>query len=280
MTDFPPLVSVDWLKDRTGDPSVVVLDSTYHLPTMKRDAKAEFAEKHIPGARFFDFDGAIKNQNSDLPHMLPDAAAFAIEVGALGIGNDHHVIAYDTVGGFSAPRCWWMFKAFGHDRVSVLNGGLRAWEAAGLPVSDEPSHFDQQPFSPHFRPDLVISAADLLRKLDEVTVIDARSEGRFHGTEKEPRPGLRSGHIPGSLSLPSSKLTDKETGLMKTPEELKTLFNEAGLNSDRRIVTSCGSGVTAAALALGLHLIGRDDVSVYDGSWSEWGANEDLPIEI
>jgi len=279
MSDHPSLLSVDWLQDNLKNPDVVVLDSTYHLPTEKRDAKAEYEEKHIPGARFFDFDGAIKDKNNDLPHMLPDAATFAMEVGALGIGNNTHVVAYDTKGGFSAPRCWWMFKTFGHDRVSVLDGGLRAWEAAGHPVATEPLPFDPSTYSPSFNPDKVISAEDLLQRLDEFSVIDARSAGRFNGTAPEPRAGLRSGHIPSSLSLPFNLLLDGETGLMKKPDEMKALFAEAGHDLSGRTVTTCGSGVTAAYLAFALHLLGHDDVAVYDGSWTEWGGRDDLPIE-
>lgn len=279
MTDHPSLLSADWLSGQLKTPEVVVLDSTYHLPTEKRDAKAEFEEKHIPGARFFDFDGQIKDKDSDLPHMLPDAAAFAMEVGALGIGNDTHVIAYDTKGGFSAPRCWWMFKTFGHAKVSVLDGGLRAWEAGGHAVTDETLPFDLSMYSPNQNPEKVISAEDLLDQLDGLAVIDARSAGRFNGTDPEPRAGLRSGHIPGSLSLPFNLLRDGDTGLMKSPNEIKALFEEAGLDLSRRTVASCGSGVTAAYLAFALHLIGQNDVAVYDGSWSEWGARDDLPIE-
>lgn len=279
MADHPSLLSADWLKGNLNRPDIVVLDSTYHLPTEKRDAKAEFEEKHIPGARFFDFDGQIKDKKSDLPHMLPDAATFAAEVGALGIGNDTHVIAYDTKGGFSAPRCWWMFRTFGHAKVSVLDGGLRAWEADGHTVSDEALPFQQSIYSPTLNPEKVIAADDLLDRLNDLMVIDARSAGRFNGTEPEPRAGLRSGHIPGSLSLPFNQLRDGDTGLMKSHDEMTALFKDAGLDLNRSTVASCGSGVTAAYLAFALHLLGHDDVAVYDGSWTEWGARHDLPIE-
>lgn len=280
MSGHPSLVSVDWLKDRLGNPGIVILDSTYHLPTEQRDAKAEFPGKHIPGARFFDFDGTIRDRENDLPHMLPDADTFAREVGALGIDNDTRVIAYDTKGGFSAPRCWWMFRTFGHTKVSVLDGGLPAWEAAGFETSSDVSQPETRSFEATLNPDGVSTAEQLLENLGKVAIVDARSAGRYHGTAPEPRAGLRSGHIPGSVSMPFDTLLDPTTGLMKSPAEIGKLFEKAGLDPEQRTVASCGSGVTAAFLAFALHLVGQDDVAVYDGSWTEWGARDDLPIEI
>ncbi|MBP5856794.1 3-mercaptopyruvate sulfurtransferase [Marivibrio halodurans] len=284
MTTFP-LVSPDWLKSALDDPSVVILDATYHLPTMGRDARSEFEAERIPGARFFDID-EIKDSNDPLPHMIPDAETFRRAAEALGVTDDSTVVCYDSYGLLSAARAWWMFRLFGFDRVSVLDGGLKHWKACGYPTESGPApDAPTGALSVHFRPELVRRVDDMLDNLKEgpgsaFTVLDARSAGRFAGTEPEPRAELRAGHIPNSLSLPSAQLTDPETGRVKTVQQLQTLYEAAGIELGRdRVVTSCGSGVTACALAFGLFLLGDTNVAVYDGSWSEWGARDDTPVE-
>jgi thiosulfate/3-mercaptopyruvate sulfurtransferase len=280
-----PLVSTDWLADKLGDADVVVVDATYHLPTAKRDARAEFANAHIPGAGFFDIDG-ISDKASSLPHMLPSPAEFKQAVEALGIGDASMVVAYDSYGLMSAARAWWMLRIFGHDQVAVLDGGLAKWQREGRMLeSGEPAPGPAleggASFTPRFRPELVRSRQQVLSNVASKTeqVLDARAAGRFKGTEPEPRAGLRSGHIPGSRNLPFTQLLDPTSKTVLPPDELRQRFAAAGIDPAQPIVTSCGSGVTACVLALGLARIGAPDAAVYDGSWSEWGQGSDTPVE-
>ncbi len=281
MAPASPLVSTQWLADNLGRPGVVVLDATYHLPTAKRDARGEYTREHIPGALFFDID-TIADPNSPLPHMLPPPESFARTVEALGIGSDDHVVAYDSYGLMSAARPWWMFRVFGHDRVSVLDGGLAKWKREGRPVTDAKSApAPAKRFQARPRPDLVRGKDQLLGNLKARSeqVLDARAAGRFQGTAPEPRAGLRSGHIPGSLNLPYNRLVDGKTQTVLPREALLEEFSKSGVDLREPIVTSCGSGVTACVLALGLELAGARHVAVYDGSWSEWGLPGNTPVE-
>ena len=281
MAHVPSLVSTEWLADRLGKPGIVVLDATYHLPNVPRDARAEYEREHIPGALFFDVDG-ISDPNSDLPHMLPSPADFIRAVEALGVGSDDHVVTYDSYGLMSAARPWWMFRIFGHDRVSVLDGGLAKWKREGRPLTGAASKpATGKRFTARFRPDLVRSKDQLRANLQSGAeqVLDARAAARFQGTAPEPRQGLRSGHIPGSRNLPFNSLLDPADQTMAPPEKLKQLFAGAGIDPGKPIVTSCGSGVTACVLALGLEQIGAKHVAIYDGSWSEWGLPGDTPVE-
>jgi thiosulfate/3-mercaptopyruvate sulfurtransferase len=281
MAPTSPLVTTQWLADNLGRPGLVVLDATYHLPTAKRDPRAEYAREHIPGALFFDVDG-ISDPDSPLPHMLPAPDAFARAVEALGIGSDDHVVAYDSYGLMSAARPWWMFRAFGHDRVSVLDGGLAKWKKEGRPVTDAKSVAAAgKRFQARLRPDLVRSKDQLLGNLKTRSeqVLDARAAGRFQGTAPEPRAGLRSGHIPGSVNLPFNALLDGQSQTVLPRAALLEQFAKAGIDLGRPVVTSCGSGVTACVLALGLELAGAKRVAVYDGSWSEWGLPGNTPVE-
>jgi thiosulfate/3-mercaptopyruvate sulfurtransferase len=241
---------------------------------MQRNARAEFEREHIPGAQFFDID-AIADRSTSLPHMLPSPEEFASAAGALGIGDGDLVVVYDGAGIFSAPRVWWTFRVFGHDRVRVLDGGLPRWIRSGFPLEQTVRAPLPKRFTPRFRPELVRSLEQMQSNLTSKReqVIDARSRGRFHGTEPEPRPGLKSGHIPGSKSLPFDQIVREGTLV----PELRDAY--ADLDLSQPIVASCGSGLTAAILAFGLHRLGREDVAIYDGSWSEWGARDDTPIE-
>jgi thiosulfate/3-mercaptopyruvate sulfurtransferase len=274
-----PTVTTQWLAKHLDDPDVRVVDGTWHMPQAKRDARAEFEAAHIPGAVFFDID-AIADRATALPHMLPSAAQFAASVGELGIGNRHRIVVYDVRGVVSAARVWWTFRAFGHDDVAVLDGGLRKWRAEGRPVASGGAAPAHVAFTARLRPELVRDVeamrANVARRT--VQVLDARSAGRFAGTEPEPRAGLRGGHIPGSLSLPYETLY-RPDGTLKPPNELRDAVTAAGVDLGRPVVTTCGSGVTASVLALVLYLIGRRDVAVYDGSWSEWGSRSDTPVE-
>jgi len=279
MTDA--LVTTAWLADHLDDPAVVVLDGTYHLPTAKRDADAEFPEGHIPGAQRFDID-AVCDPADPLPHMVPTAEAFAAAVGALGISNDTLVVVYDVYGLQSAARTWWMFRLFGHDKVAVLDGGLPKWTAEGRTL--ETGQAKPRPaavFVPSLRPDLVKSRADVLAAIDDadVQIVDARAAGRFTGEEPEPRPGMRSGHIPGSRSLPFTTLLAKETREVLSADDLAARFDAAGLDPAKPVIASCGSGVTACVIALAAHRLGHPDMAVYDGSWSDWGSRADTPID-
>ena len=274
------LVDAAWLAAHLDDASVKILDASWHLPPTGRDGRAEYAQAHIPGAGYFDID-ALSDRSSSLPHMLPTPAAFSTGVGALGIGSGDHVVVYDAEGLFSAPRVWWMFRIFGHDSVSVLAGGLRAWRAAGHPVTADVRVPAPQAFEAGFRPKMVRTLADMQANLASAAeqVLDARAEARFTGAEPEFRPGLRSGHIPGSVNLPFPNLVDPATGSFLSADGLRAAFDAAGVDPAKPIATSCGSGVTACILGLGLHLIGRDDWAVYDGSWTEWGGHPETAVE-
>lgn len=278
-----PLVDAEWVLEQHDfdDPRVVILDSSSYLPTLNRDARAEFAQRRLPGARFFDFDGTIKDPKSELPHMLPDAALFEREVRKLGVNRTSLVICYDCGPMNAAPRAWWMFRAFGFDSVAVLNGGLPAWTAAGGPLETQdaeparPGDFQARP-----RPELVADLAAVQAALDDdaAMILDARSAGRFNGTAPEPRPGLRAGHMPGALNLPYDTLLDPDSKTMRPPQQLRAAFENIGANPDARIITTCGSGVTAAVLSLAWFAAGYGDSAVYDGSWTEWGGRSDTPV--
>jgi len=274
------LVSTDWLAEHQNDPGVVVLDGTYHLPTAKRDAAAEFLETHIPGAVRFDIDD-ICDPDDPLPHMLPSPERFAEKVAALGVSNADRVIVYDVYGMQSAARGWWMFRIFGHDNVAVLDGGMAKWIAEGRPTESGETAPTPASFTASFRPELVRSRDDIRANIETAgyAVFDVRAAGRFAGTEPEPREGMRSGHIPGSVSLPFQVLLNPEDKTFKPADEIRAVLEQNGLDLSRPAAASCGSGVTACILALGAHLVGKSDVAVYDGSWSDWGSRNDTPVE-
>jgi thiosulfate/3-mercaptopyruvate sulfurtransferase len=276
------LVSTQWLAAHLDDPSVRILDGSFHVPGSGRDAGAEYRRGHIPGAQFFDIDG-IRDESADLPHMLPSADVFAAHVGALGIGNDDHVVIYDAPGSAGSSRVWWTFRVFGHRRVSVLDGGLGKWTAEGRPVTDTPS----QPRPASHRAGaanraLVRTRADLLVNLTtgREQVVDNRPPGRFNGIEPEPRPALKAGHVPGSVNMPFADFFAPERGgVWRSRGEIADLFARAGVDLDKPVVSTCGSGVTACTTALAAFLVGHDDVAVYDGSWVEWGNRDDTPVD-
>jgi thiosulfate/3-mercaptopyruvate sulfurtransferase len=275
-----PLVSTEWLASELGKPDLLVFDATMYLPNEKFVGREEFLRAHIPGARFFDID-AIADDETDLPHMLPTPGRFSHLVGRLGVGNQSRVVFYDQKGLSSAARGWWMMGVYGHDRASVLDGGLPKWRAENRPLeSGEPA----PPTPTHFRADWraarVRGIGDLLANVRTRAelVLDARATGRFDGTTPEPRAGMRSGHIPGAANVPYADLLNPDS-TFRPPEALRARFAAAGVDGARPVVTSCGSGVTAAILTLGLTLAGLAPGAVYDGSWTEWGGRPDTPIE-
>ncbi|MGF9564480.1 3-mercaptopyruvate sulfurtransferase [Neorhizobium sp. JUb45] len=274
------LVSTEWLASHLDDPDLVILDGSFKLPGATPIAAEDFAARHIPGARFFDIDN-VADHDSALPHMLPTAGAFENYAADLGISNDSVVVIYDTPGLMSAGRVWWTLRTFGHDKVAILNGGLRKWQAEGRPVTAQPASVTRGNFKAAFDPAAVRSKAQVLGNLGTQAeqVIDARSAGRFTAEEKEARPGLRSGHIPGSLNLPFNALTNPQTGELLDVSQIRAAFEKAGLDFAAPVIASCGSGVTAAALAFGLHLAGKDDVAIYDGAWTEWGQPGETPVD-
>ena len=273
------IVSTEWLNAHLGSPDIAIIDASWHLPTAKRDAKAEFATGHIPGAQVFDID-AISDTSTNLPHMLPSPEKFSSIVRKLGIGDGKKVIAYDAAGLFSAARAWWMFKVFGHEDVVVLDGGLPKWMAEGRPLEDGPALKPQERhFTARYRRMMVRDQSDVAAALKSgaAQIADARSGTRFRGEEVEPRPGVRAGHMPGARNLHYASLLNPD-GTLKSRSEIEAAFRAAGVDLSRPVITSCGSGITAAILSLGLTLVGVRDHALYDGSWTEWGGNPDAHI--
>lgn len=274
------IVETDWLAAHLDAPDLVVFDGSWHLPDSGRDPKEEYRAGHIPGALFFDIND-LSDEKSPLPHMLPSTVKFASRMKKMGVGDGIRIVVYDTVGLFSAARVWWTFRAMGHDDVAVLNGGLKKWVAEGRELEDGPAR--KRPEC-HYTP---LMNASLVRDLDDMKdaltkkptqIVDARPYERFCGSQPEPRPGLRSGHLPGSRSVPSQSLINAD-GTLKSSAELTKIFADAGIDPSKPVITTCGSGVTASILSLALAVLGQTNAAVYDGSWSEWGAKADLPIE-
>lgn len=273
------LVSTEWLAAHLDAPDVRVVDASFKLPGVTPTAAEDYRQRHIRGAVFFDIDD-IADERNPLPHMLPSAEKFAQRMRRLGIGDGHKVIVYDGTGLNSAGRAWWMLRIFGHRDVAILDGGLPKWLAEGRPVTDEVPAPRERHFTARLDTTLLRDKRQLIDNLNSrrEQVLDARAKGRFEGAIPEPRAGLRSGHIPGSLNLPYEELVDPRTRTLLPAEALERRFLAAGLRRDKPIVTSCGSGVTACALAFGLHLIGWPDAAIYDGSWSEWGQPGEHPV--
>ena len=272
------LVSTAWLGAHLEDPDLRILDASWYLPQMARDARAEYAAAHIPGARFFDID-EMSDHRSALPHMAPPPEKFISRMRAMGVGDGHQVVVYDGMGIFSAARVWWTFRLMGKTDVAVLDGGLPKWRAEGRPLEDMPPVLRDRHMTVQRQAGLVKDVTQVAQasKLGDHEILDARSPGRFRGDEPEPRPGLRCGHIPGARNVPFQTLLNPD-GTMKDPAALRAVFDAAGVDLARPVITSCGSGVTAAIINLALERIGHRDHALYDGSWAEWGVYDDLKI--
>jgi thiosulfate/3-mercaptopyruvate sulfurtransferase len=277
---LPAVVSTKWLAARLGAPGIRVLDASWYLPGSGRDAAAEYRAGHIPGAVFFDID-ALSDQKSPLPHMLPQAADFAADMTRLGLNDSDTLVIYDGSGvNLSAARVWWTFRSFGHEEVAVLDGGMGKWRAEQRPVEQgtvtlPPGNFTARLEARAVR-DLAAIRSNIVNRSEQL--VDVRSRGRFQGVEPEPRPGLRGGHIPGSINLPFTELVNPD-GTMPPREALRRKLTEAGVDLDRPVIATCGSGTSACALVLSLHSIGHSRTAVYDGAWAEWGARADTPVE-
>jgi len=277
--DPKTLVSTDWLEAHLNDPDLRVIDASYYLPDMGRDAKAEYDAAHIPGARFFDID-AISDTRSDLPHMAAPVEKFMSRMRAMGIGDGHQVVVYDGAGLFSAARVWWNFRLMGKMDIAVLDGGFPKWQAEGRPTEDMPPILRDRHITVQRHAHLVkdVTQVAAASKIGDWQIVDARSPGRFKGEEPEARPGLRAGHIPGSKNVHYATLFNAD-GTMKDEAGLRAAFEAGGVDVTKRTITTCGSGVTAAILMLALTRLGNQDVSLYDGSWSEWGQFDQLKVE-
>lgn len=272
-------VAADWLAEHIDDPEIQIIDARMAPPGQEeRDLNAEYQAGHIPGAVFFDIE-ALSDHTSPLPHMMPRAEAFAVAMRELGVSSDKHLVVYDEGNLFSAPRAWWMLRTFGVEKVSIVAGGLEGWRRDGLPLEQGLPELPEDDFDGRVDPLAIKRLTDVLLVSHEgsAQIVDARPAGRFNGQVAEPRPGLRSGHIPGALNVPWTELVIN--GELKTTDELNEIFARQGVDFERPIIASCGSGVTAAVVVLALTTLGVNGVSLYDGSWSEWGARTDLPIE-
>lgn len=276
-----PLVTTEFLADSLGQPDLVIFDATKYLPNEPKDGKTEFLKSHIPGARYFDID-LIADPDTTLPHMVPTAGRFAKLMGEMGVSNNSRIVFYDQKGLASAARGWWLMGLFGHDNAAVLDGGLPKWIAERRPTGDgESAAPAPTTFSPDLRATRLRGVGDILLNVEShrEKVLDARAAGRFTGATPEPRAGMRSGHIPASVSLPYTDLLHDD-GTFRPEEELRARFEKAGVDGKHPVVTSCGSGVTACILTLGMVLAGFPPGAVYDGSWTEWGGRSDTPVEV
>ncbi|SDY18706.1 3-mercaptopyruvate sulfurtransferase [Citreimonas salinaria] len=272
------LVSTAWLARHLRDPDLRVLDASWYLPDMGRDPRAEYEAAHIPGARFFDIDD-VSDHRSDLPHMAPPIEKFMSRMRRIGVGDGHQIVVYDGAGMFSAARVWWLFRLMGHEDVAVLDGGLPKWQAEGREIEDMEPIIRDRHMTVRRQAHLVrdVTQVSAASKLRDAEIVDARAPERFRGDAPEPRPGLRAGHIPGSKNVPYKALLNGD-GTMKDTDGLRAAFQAAGVDLDKPVITTCGSGVTAAILSLALERLGKTDHSLYDGSWSEWGQFPTLPV--